>query len=391
MGESGSGKSTVARLVLQLTAPDSGTVLLDGAPVVRRRPAARSCAAGRSWCTRTRSRRWTRGSRSRRSSTSPCGRTAWAPGRSGGTAWSSCSSRSRSVRRTRRGVPASCRAGSGSGWRSPARSRSSPDLLVLDEPTSALDVSVQAQILALLDRLRRERGLTYLFISHDLAVVRQVADRVGVLHDGRLVEVGPDRRRVRPPAGPVHRRAGRGDPRPPRRPCRPHRHRSRGAPDDHARHRPDRRPAALAQRPRGGPAPAARLAQPGRPVRADRDAALDPGVPGPVVDRRRRRAGRDRRRRRRDRPAVARARSWAPGGGRSGRACRRSWRRTCRRAATTRTAWSSSWSGAPAGCTCGCATRAPRRARASTASRRTRTTRPGCSTCPCAGTTSPSR
>jgi peptide/nickel transport system ATP-binding protein len=82
---------------------------------------------------------------------------------------------------------------------------SRPNFIVLDEPVSALDVSIRAQILNLLLELQRSRGLTYLFVSHDLSVVRYVSDRIGVMYLGRMAESGPTERIFASPLHPYTR------------------------------------------------------------------------------------------------------------------------------------------------------------------------------------------
>ena len=78
----------------------------------------------------------------------------------------------------------------------------SPEFIVCDEPVSALDVSIQAQVINMLEKLQHERGLTYLFIAHDLAVVKHISDRIGVLYLGHLVELADSEELYRNPLHP---------------------------------------------------------------------------------------------------------------------------------------------------------------------------------------------
>ncbi len=193
VGESGSGKTTLARVLMGLTAPDDGaTIELDGhdlAPYARGRSAADQKALQivfQNPDSALNRRHSIRQLISR--SLSKLG------GYSGDELQTRLSSLMASVRLADRYLPMRPSQLSGGLKQRVAIARAfagDPRIVVCDEPTSALDVSVQAAILNLLTGLQRSQQVAYLFISHDLGVVRYLADRIVVLYLGRVMEIGP--------------------------------------------------------------------------------------------------------------------------------------------------------------------------------------------------------
>jgi peptide/nickel transport system ATP-binding protein len=192
VGESGSGKTTVARLALALTEPDAGVVELDGVtwshrPERERRPIRRRIGAVYQDALSSFDPRWSvRGILDDAVGTAHPG--AGRREREGriaslldqvGLAASVAGRRPLTLSGGQRQRVAIARA-----------LAAAPDALVCDEPVSALDVTIQAQILDLLDDLQQQEGLALLFISHDLGVVRHMSDRVAVMRAGCIVETG---------------------------------------------------------------------------------------------------------------------------------------------------------------------------------------------------------
>jgi ABC-type glutathione transport system ATPase component len=209
VGESGSGKSTIARLLLRLVRPDAGELRLDGVDVLAGEPRGASLAYRR---------------RVQMVFQDPFGSLNPVHG--------VAHHLTRPMRRHGRSGPGGLRARalellrtvglepaeeylerhphelSGGQRQRVAVARAlavEPELLVADEPTSMLDVSIRTGVLNLLARLKRERGLAIVLITHDLASARYLADRILVLHRGRIVEDGPSRDVVTAPAHPYTR------------------------------------------------------------------------------------------------------------------------------------------------------------------------------------------
>ncbi|MEU0542306.1 ABC transporter ATP-binding protein [Nocardia sp. NPDC005978] len=189
VGESGSGKSTLARLALAHLAPDSGEVLLDGAPWSRLRERER----------RPHRHRIQLIDQDPVSAFDPRHAVATIIGEALPRTWSRAARSERvdelltdvGLAHTLRDArPARLSGGQRQRVAIARALAAAPDLIVADEPVSALDITIQAQILDLFDRVRRDSGAALLLISHDLAVVRRLCRRVAIVQDGRIVEIG---------------------------------------------------------------------------------------------------------------------------------------------------------------------------------------------------------
>ncbi|MFI6732571.1 ATP-binding cassette domain-containing protein [Nonomuraea sp. NPDC050451] len=192
VGESGCGKSTIARALVRLLTPTSGEVLLDGQDLARMNE--RRLRPIRSRIQMVFQDPY--GSLDPRMTAADI---VAEPLKLRGVRAKADRERAAAELLDRVGLPSSALQRRPAEFSGGQRQRigiaralaSRPEVLVCDEATSALDVSVQAQVLALLNELRRESGLTYVFISHNLGVVREISDEVLVMRAGRLIEHGP--------------------------------------------------------------------------------------------------------------------------------------------------------------------------------------------------------